>query len=202
MQPTVEPEEAVNLAHPLGVARGEVVVDGDDVDAAARQRVEVRGKRGDERLALARAHLGDLALVEHDAADELHVEVAHAGGAHARLAHGGEGFGQKLVERGPLDPLALRFVRDAFDGAGDALLELDGARAQLLVREALDGGLQFVNPPDDGLDRFQEALVAAPENLGQNFINHGVLILQVKKGRTGYEGGCCRLMIGAGNRRL
>ena len=52
-------EELVDLAHPLGVAAGEVVVDGDDVDALAGERVEIDGKRGDERLAFAGLHLGD-----------------------------------------------------------------------------------------------------------------------------------------------
>ena len=35
----LEPEEAVDLPHPIGVAAGQVVVDRDDVDAAARQGV-------------------------------------------------------------------------------------------------------------------------------------------------------------------
>ncbi len=77
-------EEAVDLAHPLGVALGEVVVDGDDVDAVAGERVEVAGKGGDEGLAFAGLHLGDLALVEDHAADELDVEVAHLHGAAGR----------------------------------------------------------------------------------------------------------------------
>ena len=53
------PEEAVDPAHPLGVASRQVVVDRDDVDALAFERVEVRGQRRDERLAFARLHLGD-----------------------------------------------------------------------------------------------------------------------------------------------
>ena len=38
-----EPEEAVDLAHPFGVALGEVVVDGHDMHAPAGERVEVHG---------------------------------------------------------------------------------------------------------------------------------------------------------------
>ena len=76
--PTRQAEEVEDRAHPLRVAPGQVVVDGDDVDALAGDRVEDRGERRDEGLALAGAHLRDLALVEHDAADQLHVEVAHA----------------------------------------------------------------------------------------------------------------------------
>ena len=94
-----EAEEAVDLAHPLGVALGQIVVDRDDVDAAAGERVEVAGKRGDEGLAFAGLHLGDLAGVQDDAADELDVEVAHADGALAGLTDDGEGLGQDGVER-------------------------------------------------------------------------------------------------------
>ena len=93
-------EEAVDLAHPLGVAFGEVVVHRDDVNAAAGKRVQVAGKRRDQRLAFAGLHLGDLALVEHDPADHLHVKVAHADGAPARLADDRKGLGQDVVQRG------------------------------------------------------------------------------------------------------
>ena len=114
-------EEAVDAAHPLGVAAGQVVVHRDDVDALALERVQVGGQRGDERLAFAGLHLGDLALVQHAAADELHVEVPHVEHAAAGFADDGERLGQQVVER-----LAL----------GEPLAELGGLRAQLLVATA------------------------------------------------------------------
>ena len=92
-------EEAVDAAHPLRVAAGQVVVDRDDVDALALERVEVGRQRRDERLALAGLHLGDLAAMEDDAADELDVEVPHVQHAAAGLANDGEGFGEQVVER-------------------------------------------------------------------------------------------------------
>ncbi len=131
-------EEAVDLAHPLGVALGEVVVDGDDVDAAAGERVEVAGKRGDEGLAFAGLHLGDLAGVEDHAADELDIEVAHADGAAAGLADDGEGLGQDLVQGGlfgGVDGVAnlggagldgIGRYGNFGDRVGDALAELGG----------------------------------------------------------------------------
>ena len=109
-------EEAVDPAHPLGVAAGEVVVDGDDVDALAGERVEIDGQGRDQRLALAGAHLGDAAFVQHHAADELDVEGAQAERALGSLAHGREGRNEEVVERG------------AF---GDLLAELVGPGAQL-----------------------------------------------------------------------
>ena len=72
-----EAQEAVDVAHPLGVPAGQVVVDGDDMDAFAGQGVEVGGHGGHQGLAFTGLHLGDFALVEHDAADELDIEGAH-----------------------------------------------------------------------------------------------------------------------------
>ncbi len=57
-----EAEELVDLAHPLRVALGEVVVDGDHVDAVTGEGVEVAGKGGDEGFAFAGLHFADLAL--------------------------------------------------------------------------------------------------------------------------------------------
>ena len=112
-----EAEEAVDLAHPLGVALGEIVVDGDDVDAVAGERVEIAGQRGDEGFAFAGLHFGDLAGVEDHAADHLDVEVAHADGARAGFADDGEGFGKDVVERGLFGGVRSRSgsVRSAFE---------------------------------------------------------------------------------------
>ncbi len=121
MMPTVRPEERVDPAHPLGVATGEIVVHGDDVHALAGQRVEIDRERGDQRLAFAGLHLGDLALVQDHAALELDVEVALAERPLGALAHRGEGLGQQVVER-----FALL----------QALAELDGLAFQLRRRKA------------------------------------------------------------------
>jgi len=55
-------------AHPLGIALRQVVVDGDDMDALAFERVEVGRRDRRQGLALAGLHLDDLAVVEDDAA--------------------------------------------------------------------------------------------------------------------------------------
>ena len=119
-QADAQPEEAVDLAHPLAVAAGEVVVDGDDVHALTGERVEVGRQNGDEGLALAGLHLRDAALMQHDAADELHAERLHAQHAPRGLARRGKRLRQQVVER------------RAF---GVALLEFVGLGAQLLIRE-------------------------------------------------------------------
>ena len=125
--PTVRRRAVVDRAHPLGVAAGQVVVDRDDVDALAGQRVEDDGERGGQRLALAGLHLGDVAAVQDHAADQLHVEVAHAHRPLARLADDREGLGQQVVER-----LAL----------ARALAQRVDALAQLVVGLELQLGLE------------------------------------------------------------
>ena len=67
-QPDAQAEPLVELAHPFGVASGQVVVDGDHVDALAGQAGEVDGQGGGEGLALAGAHLGHRAPVQRRAA--------------------------------------------------------------------------------------------------------------------------------------
>ena len=59
----------VELAHPLGVAFGQIIVDGDDVNAAPAECIEIDRKRGDQRFAFAGLHFGNLALVQNHAAN-------------------------------------------------------------------------------------------------------------------------------------
>ena len=76
----------------------------------AGERIEVERQGGDQGLAFAGAHLGDLALVQDEPADELNIVMALADGALGGLAHGGKGLGQEIVQRFLLDLLAFLFV--------------------------------------------------------------------------------------------
>ena len=92
-------EKLVEPAHPFRVASGQVIVDGNDVDAFAFKRIQIGGQRGDQRFSFTGLHLGDLALVQHIAADQLHVEVPHVQDALAGFARYRECFGKDVVER-------------------------------------------------------------------------------------------------------
>ena len=153
-----EAEVLVEVAHPCGVAAREVVVHRHELHVLAGERVEVEREGGDERLAFARLHLGDLALVEHDAAYELAVEGDHVprervpahllGGAHevaAGILHECERLGQEPVERDLL--------------RREATLELRGHAGEVLGGEVL--GLVFgLDPVDLGHDRTEPLEVA------------------------------------------
>ena len=150
-------QPVVQLAHPCRVAAGQVVVDGDDVDALAFQRIEVDRQRGDEGLAFAGAHFGDLAQVQDHAADQLHVVVAHAEHALGGLAADGEGFRQELVER--------------FAGL-DALLELRRLGLEFGVGQLLQLRLEGVDLVDRTLQLAQQAFVTAAEDAGKQTVEH------------------------------
>ena len=93
-------EVVEHAGHHLALVLGEVVVDRDDVHALAGQRVEVGRQRGGEGFAFAGLHFGDAALVQDDAADDLHGERLDREHAPHGLAAGGERLGQNVVERG------------------------------------------------------------------------------------------------------
>ena len=100
------PERLEDRPVPLGVALREVVVDRDEMRAAAGEAVEIEGETRDERLSLTGLHLGDVALVEDDPAHQLHVEHPLVGRALACLADGGERLEDELVEAlAVLEPL-------------------------------------------------------------------------------------------------
>ena len=154
-----EAEGVVDRAHPLGVAARQVVVDRDHVRAEPGQRVQVGGQCRHQRLALAGRHLRDLALVQHHAAHELHVEVAHADGPPRRLTARGERLGEKRLE----------VVR-----VGQPLSQLVGLAAQLDVRQRLHRGLERIDRLDHGTHPLDVALVLGAEDRPEDRRQHGV----------------------------
>jgi hypothetical protein len=91
-------DRPVDGEHPLAVAAGQVIVDGDNVDAIAGERVEDGGEGGDQGLALTGNHLGDVVAVQGDPADDLDIVVPHVLGALGGFAAGGERLRQQVVQ--------------------------------------------------------------------------------------------------------
>ncbi len=162
-------EVVVEAAHPLGVAARQVVVDRHQVHTLAGQRIEVDRQRGHQRLAFAGAHLGDLAVVQRHAADQLHVEVAHLQRALAGLADHGEDLGQQVVERAALL---------------EAGAELGRLALQRLVAERRRGRLERGDLLDDAAILLEQSIVSATENLGEELGQHAFVLGREDRPRT------------------
>ena len=178
-QPAGQTEELVDLADPLRVAARQVVVHRHDVHALPGERVEERGQRGNEGLALARAHLRDLALVQDHAADELHVERAEPEHARRRLAHRREGFDEQSVQVGAV---------------ARALLQLRRLRAELVIRQSAHGGLH-------GVDRIHARLVPRLRLRGGVTLDRALhALLDLVEERVAAQRGAARGLDGAARR--
>ena len=152
----VQAQEAVHPAHPLAVAFGQVVVDGDDVHALAADAVEVGRQHRGQGFAFTGLHLRDVAEVQRRGTHHLHVErplVEHPPG---RLAGHRERLGQQVVEALPV---------------GVPLLELRGLGPQFGVGQLLD----VVGQGVDVLGHSLEALDHATFTKSQQLIQHGLV---------------------------
>src|SRR6202044_2419985 len=163
-------EETIDLPHPFGVAPGEIVVDGDDMDALAGQRIEIDRKGGNQRLAFAGLHLGNVAFVQHHAADQLNVEMALAERALGRLAHGGESRNQNVVEG-----LAV----------GKFFAEFGGARLQRVIGQGGELGFKRVDGVDAGLISLDPPVIGGTEKLAGERADHAKFLSRFLSMRFG-----------------
>jgi len=121
--------------------------------------------------------------VQHDAAHELHVEVAHVQRALRRFAADGERFRQQVVER--LLQIGLcRFHRSVIarnfllagvkrlDDRPQPLAKLDGFLAQLIVGHSRNFRLERIDVRDGRKHALDIALVLRAKNRSQYFVDH------------------------------
>ena len=155
--PHGEAEKRVKLAHPLGVALGEVVVHGHDMDPAPAEGVEINRERGHEGLAFAGRHFRDPAPVQNHAADELDIEMDHvpcerlvadgdpaADHAPRRIFHHGKCLGKKRVQLGGQD-LGVLDLREP-------VLPFQGLGPEGFVAQRLEAGLGPIDAADKRLE--------------------------------------------------
>ena len=152
-------EEAVDAAHPFRVAAREVIVHGDDVNALAVERVEIRGQRGDERLAFAGLHLGERAVVQHHAADQLHVVVPH-------VQHAAAGFADDAQSLREAGRRASRRWRAGRGTPRSCRCSCSSLRALIAGSKALISGGDARPQP------FQFAVVLRADNLCEELTKH------------------------------
>ena len=94
-----QPEEAVQTPHPLSIATGQIIVDGDDMHAVSGQRVQIRRQGCNQCFAFAGSHFGNFSVVQNHATDQLNIEVAHAKCPLACFANDCKSFRQERVKR-------------------------------------------------------------------------------------------------------
>ena len=135
-----QPKPAVDFAHPVAVALDQIIVDRHDMDAPARQSVEIGGHSGHQGFALAGLHLGNAALMQHNAANDLHSVGLHAQHPPSRLSADGERLRQQLVQGFPLLVTGLQLR-----GLVLQLLVAQGGVFRLQRLHSLDHRLYFFN---------------------------------------------------------
>ena len=167
---------------PVPVALHEVVVDGHDVHLVATHGGEVTRQRGDDGLAFAGLHLGDLALGEHDGPDDLHVEGTRAEGRLGHRVHRAHGLVERIgqVHRDPRRGRCGAAQQVALGGGirqqgrlGACCLEHRPRFLGQLGGIEAEVGVQHVADPDrtvHGLARDREDLV--PERQGILALGH------------------------------
>ncbi len=170
----LETQELVDATHPLGVALGQIVVDGDHVNGI-RETVEVAGQCRDQRLTFTGLHLGDHALVEHYAADELNIEVPHAQGANCAFSAHRERLDKQIIE-------LLAFF--------EAITKLLCLSPKSLVGQRLDLGFKSIDRSDLALELPELPILAHCEHFGED-VDHGIPRL-FKRG--GYGGKTPRIL--------
>jgi hypothetical protein len=127
------------------------------VNTQPGEGVEISGERGDQGFSLARLHFGDFPLMEDDTADQLDVEMPHAGRSARGFPHDRECFGQQIIRRGSLSELFLEFR---------------GFSAQGGVGERLDPRFEAVDEADEGGEFFQIPFALRPEEFFRNPLDH------------------------------
>ena len=110
-KPDGKAEELIKMPHPLAVAPRQIIVHRDHVNALAGQSVQINRQRRHQRFAFARLHLGNLALMQAHAADELHVKMAHPQHTARRLPTNRERLRQNIVQRFPRRQPLLKLLR-------------------------------------------------------------------------------------------
>ncbi len=178
-----QPQEVVQAAHPRGIALGQVVVDGDDMHAKAGNGVQHHGQGGHEGLAFTGLHFGDAAFVQHHAAHQLHVEVAHVQGALARLAREREDFGQQVVQAAAVLGLFAVF---------------GNARRKIVVGKGLHLRFQGVDGLDAGTATLDVAVVGRAEDAFEQGIEHSFSRKMQAMGTRGGDGRLPRIRPRAG----
>ncbi len=168
--------------HPARVAARQVIVNGHEMSPVAGEGVQVHGQSSDQGLAFPGLHLGNLAAVQDDAADQLNVVMAEADGSLGGLTHSGKGLRQDIFQRILLGLIKffLSFGRDSITGSlrsehwrrGEPGAELGRLGAQRLIGELFELRLQSVDLFDLLAELLELAFVGVAPDRFHEFLEH------------------------------
>ena len=127
------------------------------MDPAAAEGVQVGSQGGDQRLAFAGLHFGDLSLMQNHAADQLDVEMPHVEHPPSRFTNHRESVGQQIVER-----LALI----------GALAQVGGTPAEVGIAEGADRRFPIVDLRQRRLHTLEIPLVLRAEYFPEDVLQH------------------------------
>lgn len=130
------------MPHPLRITRCEIIVDGDDMHAFARQCIQIDRCDSDQGLSFSCLHLGDDSFMENDASEELDIIRDHIP----------DQFLSFDLDFGADHPLARlldcseRFREDIVQGLAlcEPVLEFLGLRLDLIVGQRIEFSREFV----------------------------------------------------------
>ena len=106
-----QPQSLMHDAHPIGIALGEIIIDRHHMHGASRQGVQIAWQSGDKRFAFAGFHFRNGTIMQHHAANHLHIIMALAQCAARRFAHCGKGFFKNIVKRFAIGEAGFELLR-------------------------------------------------------------------------------------------
>ena len=157
INPYRQTQEVVQLAHPLCVTVGQIVIDSYDVNALARECIQVHRQGGRQRLALSSSHFGNFAVVQRHATQQLDIEMAHLHDTLGTFADHGKSFRQERVQWLPI---------------ADALPEFQRLSTQFIIRQLFELNLHRVDACDARFVLFEQAVITTAEDFCQNIDGH------------------------------
>ena len=148
----------MNTPHPVGISGSQVIVDCDDVDTVAGERIEIHRKRRDESLAFTRLHFGDPSEMQRRAAHHLYVVVALANFAASCLADNSKCLDKEVFEISTI---------------GQLLSELNGPVSECSIGQSFDFGFEGIDLRYEAFDSPYLLAFAGAQNFVEDAHENG-----------------------------
>ena len=136
----LQSQELMYLSHPLGITLCQIVVDGNNMDTLAFQRIQIGRKSGHQGLTFTGTHLCDTSLMQDDTTDQLYSVVLHVQNTLCSLSYGCIRLRKQIIQRLSIVQTHLVFV---------------GLAAQFLIGKCLHRRTECLDLVHQGLNTLQ-----------------------------------------------